>query len=403
MSGGKGGGGADLGPATAATNRAIDLQEKIYNDTKGQLQPWYSAGEEGLGRLMDLMGLGGGSVKTRDQVVKQLTPQYTRTVTNPATGMQGMYTDRNGMSRSLTSIYDNVMSGPLAGTKGTATPVTAAINRYNLGQIKEDELNKTLAIYGYTPTTTPGSTTSTVDYAALNGAVDNYLANQGTPDDFGFLTERFDNSKFEQDPGYQFRLEEGQKAVERAMAAQGKTLDPRALKAMTEYTQGYASNEYGNAYNRFNNDQTNLYNRLAGISGLGQTASAQMQQAGQNYANQASEAGFNLANAQMANQKSGGGSLFGDLANIGSAVYGAGKAYALFSDARLKVDVERIGKTQGISVYEFAYFWEPSLRYRGVMAQDIIATHPEAVMESPQGYLMVDYSQLPVKMERVCH
>lgn len=52
------------------------------------------------------------------------------------------------------------------------------------------------------------------------------------------------------DPGYKFRLEQGQKALERNLAAQGKYLSGAALKELTEYGQGMASQEYGAAYQR---------------------------------------------------------------------------------------------------------------------------------------------------------
>lgn len=61
-----------------------------------------------------------------------------------------------------------------------------------------------------------------------------------------------DGSFFEKDPGYQFRLDEGNKAINAAMAARGNAGGGAALKELTRYGQGFASNEYQNSWNRAN-------------------------------------------------------------------------------------------------------------------------------------------------------
>ena len=73
------------------------------------------------------------------------------------------------------------------------------------------------------------------------------------------------------DPSYQFRLGEGMKALDRQAAARGGLISGGALKAAQRYGQDFASQEFGNAYNR-----------LAGLAGVGQTATgAQSNAAGQ--------------------------------------------------------------------------------------------------------------------------
>lgn len=76
------------------------------------------------------------------------------------------------------------------------------------------------------------------------------------------------------DPGYQFRLQQGQQALERSAAARGGLQSGGTLKALTNYAQDYASNEYQNAYSRFTTDQTNRFNRLTSLAGMGQTSNA---------------------------------------------------------------------------------------------------------------------------------
>lgn len=66
---------------------------------------------------------------------------------------------------------------------------------------------------------------------------------------------------FKKDPGYDFRMKEGQKAIERMAAANGRLNSGATMKELQRYGQNMASNEYQNAYNRFNSDYTNAYNR----------------------------------------------------------------------------------------------------------------------------------------------
>ena len=57
-------------------------------------------------------------------------------------------------------------------------------------------------------------------------------------------------ANFEQDPGYQFRLQQGQQALDRQQAASGGRSSGAALKALSQYNQVFASNEYGQAAQR---------------------------------------------------------------------------------------------------------------------------------------------------------
>ncbi len=78
-----------------------------------------------------------------------------------------------------------------------------------------------------------------------------------------------DYSAFTESPGYQFRLAEGQKAIERSQAARGLLGSGQTLKAITEYGQNIASQEYGN-----------YMNRLSGLAGVGQATTVQTGQFG---------------------------------------------------------------------------------------------------------------------------
>ncbi len=108
--------------------------------------------------------------------------------------------------------------------------------------------------------------------------------------------ERFDFKFSEADPSYQWRLEQGQKALERSAALRGSVLSGATLKALTNYAQGAASQEYANEYERalkaFETNQRNRYARigsLAQLAGLGANAASGLVSAGEFYGGRASE------------------------------------------------------------------------------------------------------------------
>lgn len=90
--------------------------------------------------------------------------------------------------------------------------------------------------------------------------------------DYGSLTKRFSLDDYEADPGYQFRLDQGNKAIAAQQAKRGNFYSGAALKEADAYNSNQASQEYGNAYNRYTADQNNLYSRLAGVSNQGMGA-----------------------------------------------------------------------------------------------------------------------------------
>jgi hypothetical protein len=120
---------------------------------------------------------------------------------------------------------------------------------------------------------------------------------------------KFGAGDYQADPGYAFRLSEGQKALDRQAAARGGLISGGALKAAQRYGQEMGSQEYGNAYNRaltsYNTDvarENQLYNRQAGLAGIGQTATNLVGQAGQNYATNVGNLMTSAGAAQAAGQ-----------------------------------------------------------------------------------------------------
>lgn len=129
----------------------------------------------------------------------------------------------------------------------------------------------------------------------------------------GYLTKQFTPQDFAEgiDPGYAWRLAQGQQQAQRQANVGGGALSGNTLAGLQDYTQGQASQEYGNAFNRFQTQRSNIYNTLASIAGLGQTSLGQTTAAG-------TQAGSNLAALNVA----GGNAAAGGIAAGTSALTG---------------------------------------------------------------------------------
>ena len=137
----------------------------------------------------------------------------------------------------------------------------------------------------------------------------------------GYLTKEYTPADFAQgiDPGYQFRLQQGQEATNRMANMGGGMISGNALRGVQDYTQGLASQEYGNAFNRFQTNRTNIYNTLAGIAGLGQNAYNTSAQTGAQAANTVGNTIQNIGQAQAAGTVGSANALSGGLQNAGNA------------------------------------------------------------------------------------
>ena len=114
---------------------------------------------------------------------------------------------------------------------------------------------------------------------------------------YGSLSKNFGMSDFQADPGYAFRMSEGLKALDRTAASRGGMLSGAALKGAERYGQDLGSQEYQNAYNRYQTNRSNLLNPLQSLAGQGQTTANTLGSAGQNYATNAGNAYMNAGNA----------------------------------------------------------------------------------------------------------
>jgi hypothetical protein len=164
------------------------------------------------------------------------------------------------------------------------------------------------------------------------------------------------------------------------------------------------------------------YSRLGGMVSMGQNAAAGVgnagMQLGQNISNQYGQIGQAQAGAALARGQATA-NMWGNIAGSVGLAAGLGgfgnrptPTPAGFdqmltnvqtplptgigpSDIRLKADIEPMGERNGLAWYSYRYVWdEPGTKREGVMAQEVIETHPYAVITHPLGFLMVDYSKL---------
>jgi len=89
---------------------------------------------------------------------------------------------------------------------------------------------------------------------------------------YGSLAKSFGTDQFQQDPGYAFRQSEGMKALERSAAARGSLLSGGTMKGIQRFGQDLASQEYQNAFNRYQVERAARLNPLQSLMGSGQSA-----------------------------------------------------------------------------------------------------------------------------------
>lgn len=285
---------------TGAANQANATQGAQYNQTRLDQLPWMNRGNSAGNQLAYLMGLPGYG-----------PPQGSNVSSNPWGG-----TDANGRNPMDPMRSGGVGSGgqPVwTGADGRVIwdPSTLGIgfntpNGGFLNDLTTRAYNQMGTVQVDPGTGLPlGQTASTGSGPQINTQMGGY----------GSLSTPFSQTNWQLDPGYAFRLSEGQKALERSGAARGMTLSGAQQKALLSYGQGMGSQEYGAAYGRYQNDQTNLFNRLSGIAGTGQQANQFVGQLGSNMANQVSGNMMNLGAGQSANALAQGNAWMGALNN----------------------------------------------------------------------------------------
>jgi len=145
------------------------------------------------------------------------------------------------------------------------------------------------------------------------------IGGDASAEGYGSLAKPFSQTDFEQDPGYAFRQAEGMRALERSASARGNLLSGGTLRGIQRFGQDLASQEYGNAFNRYQIERNARLNPLQSLMGAGQSATNTMTGAvGQSGQNQQANL-MNAGQARASGYVGAANALGGALSSIGQA------------------------------------------------------------------------------------
>jgi hypothetical protein len=150
-----------------------------------------------------------------------------------------------------------------------------------------------------------------------------YTALQDITKRMPLFTSQFGDEQMAQylDPSMEFRRKLGEQTTARMLNVGGGAISGNTLRGLEDYGQNLASTEYGNAFNRFQNERTNIYNTLANIAGMGQGAVNTGVTAGQNFAGQQTALLTGQAAAQAAGGVGAANAYSGALGNVGNMAF----------------------------------------------------------------------------------
>jgi hypothetical protein len=280
--------GKAAGAQADAADRAAELQREQFERSVELQEPFRQAGLLGQNRLMTLLGLGGEGQYDDTAYNKALADYNARlSAIDPSQYMSG------GSGGGMVSTGgDGGMEYYQEGTGGTFNQ--GAYDAARAGLVAPDREKFRL---------TGGN--------AADPMFGKYATAEYTPEMFAKG----------QDPGYQFRLSEGMKGLERSAAARGGLLSGGTLKGIQRYGQDMASQEYQNAFNRYQAERTGTLNPFQSMAGMGQSTANTLGTMGMNYAGQAGEAYQGAANARASGYVGQANAISGTIGNLSNMYY----------------------------------------------------------------------------------
>jgi hypothetical protein len=125
----------------------------------------------------------------------------------------------------------------------------------------------------------------------------------GVSGGFGSLNAPFNAQTFQSmSPAYQFQLQQGRQGVLNQDASQQGAESGAAMKDLISFNQGFANTSFNNAFNQYQTQQQNTFNRLAGIAGLGQQAGSPSGTGATSFAQTIGNTAGQIGTAQAAGQ-----------------------------------------------------------------------------------------------------
>lgn len=263
-----------------AAQLGIEEQRRQYDTTRKDLAPWRATGAQATRRLRYLLGLGDPSsynpaVRSARQAVSDAEREYNALmqVAQAPAPAQAQFDGANfgeNWDGGTLPAYARERQGRQQGAPGSGVDSRALADARTRLQ------------------------------SARNALAQAKAAPFDPGEGYGSLMRPFGLEDFEADPGYQFRLGQGTQTLENSAAARGMQLSGANLKALNRFNQDFASNEFGNAWNRDAANKSRQYGFLSGTSGQGLGAAGQTAAFGQQGANNITSLLGQQGNAQSA-------------------------------------------------------------------------------------------------------
>lgn len=256
---------------SGAANKGIGEQRRQFDLNRSDLAPYRSAGQSALNALLIRLGLSPSS----------------------GPGSSGSAPTREQFTTTAAGTPSNL--GPGANVNYMGQPRTTA--------------------GGYITQKLPGMMTpggSTFDQAGYDKAMQDYQSAQGansSDPNFGSLLKPFTGADLATEPGYQFGLTEGEKAINNLAATRGNYFSGGAAKDLAKYTQDYAGTKFNEGFNRDQATKSLTNNLLSGVSNQGLGATNAGVQAGGVSTNAISDLMTQGGNAQAAGYVGGANAI----------------------------------------------------------------------------------------------
>lgn len=289
-----------------ASQQTLDLQKQMFDTQNGYQQPYRDAGGAAMQRLSYLLGTGQGGYSGPVQGVGAPTTTTTQSPYGVEhSGEDGGFTPFGPQTTTTTT--------PAKG----ANPADIVAQDYNTILGRAPEANG--AQYWQDQLSSGRMTPEQVSQAIAASPEGQQSGNQA-----GSLTRNFNMSDFQADPGVQFQTQQGNLALTNSAAAQNGVMSGAALKDFIGYNQGMAGTAYQSAYERYMNNNASTYQKLMGMTGVGQAAAS-------NSSSNAAAASGAMSNTITGSANAAASGIVGSANAMAGGISGAGNSYFLSS------------------------------------------------------------------------
>jgi len=364
----------------AALRSGQQVTQNEFNTITAQEQPFLQSGYGSMNQLNYLMGTSGGGASQQVPQQPAYTGNYGNNPSNVAPGGYIQTTGQNGPGGPGANTGNRQLQVGPGGATGAPAGATAATGTVPVGTA---------------PAPPPG---------------------QSVPGGYGSLNQPFTADMMKQySPAYQFQLQQGsQGTLNNASMNQGSE-SGAAMKDLIGYNQNLANTSFNNAFNQYQSQQTNTYNRLLGVSTLGQNAAANLGTQGTQLSANQSQLMASQGAAQAAGQIGSANAISGGIQSASMVPWLMNKTPSaapavtstaasdpmlgtatanMFSDRRLKTHIKPVGMlSSGLPLYRYRYRWENTDRV-GVMADEAEQVFPDAVRTHQSGFKVVNYGKI---------